>query len=117
MSDIGDFFKEIFTDVVGDKEVKTTAITTAVRAMTGSNPIVDRSNPNVNVIQFTKKQKEALNRYFDKKTSTKTSSGQVTASNVKIDHKPLWMPWVIKKATPYAIGAVLIGFVAGRYIK
>jgi hypothetical protein len=111
------FFKDTFKDVSADKEIKTGAIVLAIEQMTGSKPIVDRTNKDINVIRFTKKQKELLKSYFDKKLVKKDKSGQSKPSNVKIDHKPLWLPIVIQKALPYAIGAVVIGVLIGRATK
>lgn len=108
-----DFGKEVFAEVGGDKEIKTSAIVIAVKGLIGSSPIVDRSDPSVNVIKFTKAQRLKLESFFDKKTTTTTGK----PSNVKVEHKTLWQPYVLRKATPYLIAAALIGVVAGRYIK
>lgn len=108
-----DILTEVATDVYGDKEIKTSAIVLAVRGLIGSNPIVDRSNPNVNIIKFTKTQRLKLENYFDKKAVTETGK----PSNVKIEHASLWKPYAIRKAMPYLIGAAIIGILAGRYIK
>lgn len=113
MADVGDFLKDLFQDVVGDKEVKTQAVILGVKALTGSNPIVDRTNPNVNVIKFTKTQRLKLEDYMTKKLTTKTGK----PSNLKIEHESLWMPFAIKKAMPYAIGLGAIAFMIGRMSK
>jgi hypothetical protein len=109
-----DFFREVGGGIIGDKELKTKAIVMTVRAMIGTDPIVDRSNPAVNVIKFTKSQRLKLESYLDKNKKV-DSAGK--PANVKIDHTSLWMPYAIKKATPYLIGAGLIGFALGRFIK
>lgn len=108
-----DILTEVGKDVYGDKELKTNVIVAAIRGLTGSDPIVDRSNPNINVISFTEKQRLKLENYVDKKTTTETGK----PSNVKIEHTSLWKPYAIRKAMPYLIGAAIIGILAGRYIK
>lgn len=110
----------LFTDIAGSKEVKTEAIKAVVKSITGENPIVDKSNPNVNVIRFTKSQQAQIQGYLSKgQEYVKDKSGKTTSkpSNVVIDHKPLWVPFFLKKTVPFAIGTLLIGYLAGRYIK
>lgn len=113
-SNILDFGKSLFTDLAGDKEVKTTAIVMAVRALTGSDPIVDKSNPNVNVIKFSKTQRERLESYFDKKPTSKATG---KPANVKIEHSSLWLPFAIKKALPYGLALAGVAFAIGRFSK
>ena len=115
--DIADYFKSFIGDVAGDKDVKTNTIVLAVRTLTGSNPIIDRSNPNVNVIKFTKSQRLKLESFFDKKKSSVGPKGITKPSNVKIEHTSLWMPFAIKKALPYAIGFGAVAFMLGRLSK
>ena len=109
--------KEVFTDVSGDKEVKTTAIVFAVKSLIGSEPIVDRSNPGVNVIKFTKVQRLKLENYVNKDTTKKDSSGRTVPSNVKVEHTSLWLPYALKKALPYGLGLAGLAFVLGRLSK
>jgi len=108
-----DFLKEVGGEVIGDKEVKTNAIILATKALIGSEPIIDRSNPAVNVIKFTKAQRLKLENFMNKKSTTDTGK----PSNVKIEHTSLWMPYALKKTVPYLIGVATLGFIAGRYIK
>lgn len=107
--------REIGGEIIGDKELKTQAIVLATQSLIGSQPIVDRRNPAVNVIRFTKAQRARLESFFDKKITTDKGTGK--PANVKIDHQSLWMPFAIRKALPYAVGIGVLGFVAGRMLK
>ena len=115
--DIGDYFKSFIGEVAGDKDLKTNTIVLAIKTLTGSSPIVDRSNPHVNVIKFTKSQRMKLESLVDSKKSSIGSKGLSKPSNVKIEHTSLWMPFAIKKALPYAIGFGAVAFMLGRLSK
>lgn len=110
--------KDFITDVFGDKDVKTEAIITGVRVVTGSDPVVDRRNPNYNVIRFSKKHQSQFEALFNKKVKQyRDATGQVRQSNVKVDAKSLVMPMIIKKIMPYAIGVFVAGVLVGRVTK
>jgi len=109
-------FSTLLKDVVGDKELKTQAIVIAIEQVTGSKPIIDKSNPNVNVIRFTSTQAKAIENFISNKSKVITSGGKSTSvpPNVKIDTKALWLPLVLKKAIPYIIGFTALGYFLGK---
>jgi hypothetical protein len=114
MSAVTDFFSQLASGVMGDKEVKTQAVVLAVRTLIGSDPIVDRSNPNTNVIKFTKAQRLKIEKFFTKDKKTGPGGLPAQPSNLKIEHQSLWMPYAIKKAMPYILGVGLLGYAIGK---
>ncbi len=91
------------------RQIKTTAWKTAIRMVTGEDPIVDEYDEYTD-IRFTDYQIQFLK---DKLTEwNKADPGEV-----RIDYKPVILPWVIKKYWPWAAGAVATGFVLGMLFK
>lgn len=104
------FFKDLTGSVAHDKEIKTNAIVITIKTLTGEKPIIDRSNSNVNVIKFTPNQRKKLESLFSKKPTKETGE----PSNVRIDHKTLWFPFVLKKGVPIMLGVGFLCYMAGR---
>lgn len=111
--DIIDILKELGGGIIGDKENKTKIIVYTVNSLIGSKPKVNRSDPDVNVISFTKKQRAKLESYMDKSKTDSTGK----PANVKIDHQSIWLPYALKRGIPIALGFAVLGFLAGRYLK
>lgn len=116
---VTDFFKDLGSSVIGDKEVKTNAIVIAVKAVTGTEPVVDRKNPQQNMIRFTNAQKAYLEAMVNKsaKAVINKKTGTSAPANVKVDFEGLIRPIIIKKVLPVVIGIGLIGFMVGRFTK
>jgi hypothetical protein len=108
--DLSDFIR----DVAGDKEVKTEAIAGGIRLITGTDPIIDRSNAAFNTIRFTKQHQSQVEALFNKNIKTyRDASGKTQSSNVKIDAKSLYGPLVFKLAWPYLLTIFALGFALG----
>ena len=88
------------------RQVKSTAYKTAIRMVTGEDPIVTEYDTYTD-IAFTDYQVQFLK---DKLTQwDKSEPGEV-----RINSKPIILPWVVKKYWPWAIGAVVGGYVLGK---
>lgn len=106
------------TDIVGDKDVKTAAAVAAIEALTGVTPDVDRSDPEMNVIQFRREHRDQIEALLDKSSKYYTDdTGRRKVSNVKLDAGTLYGPLILKRAFPYLLGAALIGFAIGRVVR
>jgi hypothetical protein len=88
---------------------KTEAIAFAFQKAIGTRPIVTYpSGKNYGSVQFTQEQKVILRKLLDKNMSDKGES------DVHIDLLPVVAPVLLKKAAPYALGLLAVGFLAGK---
>lgn len=87
------------------REVKTAAISAAVLAYTGKAPIITRF-PDYNEISFSPDQAAALQ-------SVLASWHDSAPGEIRINIKPVLVPFYFKKYWPYLAGVLLVGLALG----
>jgi len=88
------------------RTLKKTVWITALATITGEDPIVKEYDTYTDII-LTDSQVQFLKEKL-------TKWDQSDPGEVRINVKPVLLPWVVKKYWPWAVGAVVGGFLLGK---
>ncbi len=94
-----------FMDNYG-RNLKKTSWVTAINMITGEEPIVNEYDDHTD-IEFTPSQVKFLQNKL-------TEWEKADPGEVRVNVKPVIVPWAVKKYWPWAVGSIVAGFILGK---
>lgn len=86
--------------------IKSTALQTAIQAGTGQKPKI-RKDGGKTILYFSEPQQKVLRQQLENQLNKK--SGQIT-----VEVAPIINPLILKKALPYLVATIGIGYIVGK---
>lgn len=112
------FLIDMGKEVAGDKEVQTQALVTIIEATTGAAPLVDRKNPNTNVIILTDKHASLVDALFSKGIKNIASGpNKGKPPKVKINADKIVNKVVYSRIVPTLLAVFVGGAFAGYLLS
>lgn len=92
-----------------NRELKTGAFSALIKLYTGESPVITRMN-DYNQIDFTPSQVKTIHAKLDE-------AHRGDPGEVRLNVKPIFLPYYLKKYAPPILGLIGAGFLLGRLSK
>lgn len=114
LDDFVNYVRDSASEIASDKNVKATAVSQAIKSVTGIAPVVDTRDPRVTWVRTVPAHSKWMESVFVKAV---TKNPNAKAADLKVDIFPALNPILLKRALPALVllgaGVFAVGYFVG----